>query len=344
VLNFDIDMRCPTLEEIPKPSSREQGWPWTVATARLPETMSDGRPWPRISIVTPSYNQANYLEETIRSILLQGYPNLEYLVIDGGSTDASREIILKYQDWLSFWVSEPDEGQSCAINKGLQRITGELFNWINSDDVLLPHSLQTIAESHRLNPDSLLAADVLYRDERSGKETTVQQKHIDFRNMVEFWNNTASFHQPGIFIPVHLLKQIGTLDERLHYAFDYELFCRLLSIAASVTYLAEPVATYRIHPASKSVSQSHSFLPELFAASRRHWPMIPDLDLPASDPKGSGLLFRVGWWQVLHREPKGADLVREALRIDPISAICSSVRYFPGWLWRRCIRLASHAS
>lgn len=101
--------------------------------------MPDGKPWPKISIVTPSFNQGQYIEETIRSILLQGYPNLEYIVIDGGSTDGAVDVIRKYEKWLTYWVSEPDKGQADAINKGLERCTGEIFNWINSDDILLPN-------------------------------------------------------------------------------------------------------------------------------------------------------------------------------------------------------------
>ena len=93
--------------------------------------MPDGSDWPRISIVTPSYNQGQYIEETIRSILLQGYPNLEYIIIDAGSTDQTVEIIKKYEMFLSYWVSESDNGQAHAINKGLSLCTGEIFNWIN---------------------------------------------------------------------------------------------------------------------------------------------------------------------------------------------------------------------
>jgi len=102
------------------------GWPWTEETSRLPEKMSDGRPWPRISIVTPSYNQGQFIEETIRSVLLQGYPNLEYIVIDGGSSDGSVEILQEYEQWLAYWVSERDRGQADALNKGFRRASGIL--------------------------------------------------------------------------------------------------------------------------------------------------------------------------------------------------------------------------
>jgi len=119
-------MRCPTLSGLPPPPNDRVGWPWTEATPPAGETLPDGRPWPKISIVTPSYNQGQFIEETIRSVLLQGYPNLEYLIIDGGSTDGSVEIIRKYEPWLAYWVSERDGGQSEAINKGFRRATGEI--------------------------------------------------------------------------------------------------------------------------------------------------------------------------------------------------------------------------
>ena len=101
-------MRCPSLSELPPPPRGKQGWPWTEETPRLPETMPDGQPWPRVSIVTPSYNQGRFIEETIRSVLLQGYPVLEYIIIDGGSTDVAVDIIKKHEQWLTYCVAEPD--------------------------------------------------------------------------------------------------------------------------------------------------------------------------------------------------------------------------------------------
>src|SRR5438309_6203079 len=132
--------------KLPPPPPNHTGWPWTEGAAPLGELMGDGSPWPRITIVTPSYNQGRFLEETIRSVLLQGYPNLEYMVIDAASTDESVEIIRKYERWLAYWVSEKDRGQTHAINKGLAKATGEIFSYLNSDDLLAPGALAAVAE------------------------------------------------------------------------------------------------------------------------------------------------------------------------------------------------------
>ena len=133
------------LEKLPMPPSDKLGWPWTVET--LPQIYFKGYYYPKISVITPSYNQGNFIEETIRSVILQNYPNLELIIIDGGSTDNTIEILNKYDLWISYWVSEKDNGQSNAINKGLKIATGQLIGWQNSDDIYFPNAFYEIVKA-----------------------------------------------------------------------------------------------------------------------------------------------------------------------------------------------------
>ena len=139
-------MPCPTLDQLPASPPDKTGWPWTEESGPVPQDGPGGRSWPRVTIVTPSYNQAGFLEAAIRSVLLQGYPALEYVVIDGASTDGSAEIIRKYEPWLAHSVSEPDRGQYDAINKGFAVTDAPVMAWLNADDMYTPNSLRAVGE------------------------------------------------------------------------------------------------------------------------------------------------------------------------------------------------------
>src|SRR5215472_10161327 len=207
-------MRCPALADLPPPPPDKTGWPWTVETPPSSVLGSNGPPRPRISIVTPSYNQGDFIEETIRSVLLQGYPNLEYIVIDGGSTDQTIDVIRRYEKWLAYWVSEKDDGQPQAINKGLSRATGELFNWINSDDLLLPGALAAIGSASRR--DETIAGAIL--NFGPGTSQIIENKGLSPARLIAGETN-AEYHQPGLWFRSRRIASAGGIDETLNYAF-----------------------------------------------------------------------------------------------------------------------------
>ena len=242
-------MRCPKLKELPAPPAGKIGWPWTEESPQLPDTMPDGSPWPKISIVTPSYNQGQFLEETIRSVLLQGYPNLEYIIIDGGSQDNSVEIIKKYEPWLTYWVSEPDRGQAHAINKGFKRAQGDILAWINSDDFYTKEAIAKAVRSFlKYNEIDVLYGDCLYID-KNGKQIKYV-KALPFSPITLF---VGSIPQPSTFFRRHCLN-VGFLDETLQCAFDYEFWLRF-NKRHRFTYISIPLSYFRFHENSKTISQ-----------------------------------------------------------------------------------------
>lgn len=273
---MDTPMRCPALDELP-PSGHRTGWPWTTESPRLPATMADGRPWPRISVVTASYNRASFIEETLRSVLLQGYPDLEYIVIDGGSTDSTVDILRRYSGWLASWVSEPDRGVSHAINKGFERSSGALLTFVNSDDLYLPGALRRFAEAHREAPDAVLLGDVenFYEDGR--RSELVRQRNVTFRNLVDAWNGQAVWHAPGVCVPRALYLAVGGFDETFTYTNDREWLCRLTQRAPAAC-VGGPTSRFRIHLANKSADDVPEAFREIFRITQRYWDAIPGLD------------------------------------------------------------------
>lgn len=251
-------MRTPTLAELPPPPAGRTGWPWTEEGERLPDRMPDGRPWPRISITTPSYNQGAYLEETIRSVLLQGYPDIEYMVADGGSSDESVEIIRKYSPWLTWWVSEKDSGQGHAVNKGWERATGSLFAFLNSDDVLLPGAFATAVRAWGFDPDVAMVTGGIASTDAESRVLNTRAPFLEDagpQDLTLVDHDRWLLPQPSSFFVGEHLERVGRwLREDLRYALDRELIYRLAR-SGRVVLLDTPVATYRLHETSNTVAQ-----------------------------------------------------------------------------------------
>lgn len=235
------------LVNLPKSDSNRNGWPWTETSDPLPPTMPDGSKWPKFSVVTPSFNQGQYLEETIRSVLLQNYPNLEYFVMDGGSKDGSVEIIKKYEPWLTYWVSEADAGQSAAINKGLNLGTGDIFAWLNSDDFYSPNMLSHAAIYLALHPEvGMIFGDRSVVDENS-KIVQYIRYFSFFRWQLRYMSGIP---QESAFFRAEIFRKAGQLDEHLQYAMDFDLWWRLSKIT-KFKHVHEIVGNYRNHEATK---------------------------------------------------------------------------------------------
>lgn len=242
-------MRCPTLAELPPPLPGKAGWPWTEESLQLPDLMPTGEPWPKVSVVTPSYNQGRFVEETVRSVLLQGYPNLEYIIVDGGSTDGSTDIIRKYEPWLAYWVSKPDRGQTYAINKGWRRATGDVLAYINSDDCYLNGSVAAAAEAFSANPGAgLIYGTATIVDEDSRPIRAWQAYPFDLKRM---FTKTNSVPQPAAFFSRTALETVGSLDEQWDMIMDYEFVIRV-GMRFPTVCLSRTLALFRDHPHSKT--------------------------------------------------------------------------------------------
>jgi glycosyltransferase involved in cell wall biosynthesis len=212
-----------------------------------------------MSIVTPSYNQGQFIEETIRSVLLQGYPNLEYIVIDGGSTDTSVEIITKYEPWLTHWVSEPDDGLSHAINKGWERSTGEILAWLNSDDLYLPTTLGKVVATATRHPSAILIYGLGEHVDDSGATSRIVGQPYDVVDSLRS-GRRAAISQPAAFVRRSGLEKVGLLDVRLKLSMDKDLWQRLAAVG-EVRFVPDVWARFRLHErqTTQTLARDNSF-------------------------------------------------------------------------------------
>ena len=238
--------RPPSLAELPPPPPGKTGWPWTESTAAA---SADGAALPSVTVVTPSYNQAGFLEETIRSVLLQGYPDLEYIVMDGGSSDGSVEIIRRYEPWIAHWTSGPDGGQSDAINRGWARASGQVLAWLNSDDTYLPGAVRSAVDRLRRSPQAVL---VYGRSEVcDARGAAVGTSHGRPFDAGELLRGRCPVAQPSAFARAEAVRRVGALDTALHYAMDADLWLRLSEVG-EILFEPRTWSRFRLHDASKT--------------------------------------------------------------------------------------------
>jgi glycosyltransferase involved in cell wall biosynthesis len=244
------------VSNLPKPPCGKVGWPWTAQIGAALPIIPDAGSWPSITVITPSYNQARFIEETIRSVLLQGYPNLQYVVIDGGSADGSIEIIKKYSPWLAYWVSEPDRGQSHAINKGFARSHGEVVTWLNSDDVLQEHSLLTIGHYFVENPTCEFLAGLSEIRDVTGTEILwpVNDLPLSLTELLEYPLGRY-LAQPSVFFTRSTLAAVGRLNEQLHYAMDLDFWLRIAE-HHRIEILPQKLSWMRMHDNAKTFREN----------------------------------------------------------------------------------------
>ena len=228
---------------------------------------------PKLSIITPSYNQAEFLEDTIRSVVFQNYPNLEYLVIDGGSSDGSLAIIKEYSSRISYWVSEKDRGQAHAINKGLSKSSGEIIAWINSDDIYQPGAFSRVIEMFNSRKEvDVIFGDCHFIDVSGNIISLYKGREQTFEDNLKYWEGWP-IPQPTVFWRAEVMDRVGVLNENLHYGLDYEYFLRM-SRHYSFTHAGKVLASYRIHSKAKSGNWDHrkyTFYDEIHPFSKSYW-------------------------------------------------------------------------
>mgnify|MGYP001807041843 CR=1 FL=1 len=245
-------IQSPTIVQLPPPPEGKSGWPWTEESSPFPQLQPSGKHWPRISIVTPSYNQGRFIEETIRSVLLQGYPNLEYVVVDGGSDDETVSILRKYDKWISWWCSESDDGQTNAINKGFGRATGDIRGYINSDDYYSRNAFRAVVYSYLSEGwDFFIGKTARQSHDRIGGRNwwKWKLKRIPFPFIVEVDCRYEVSQESTFWTVSHVGSK--TFDETFHFCMDVDWFSRI-ALGAKILLHNQEIGYFRLHEASKS--------------------------------------------------------------------------------------------
>lgn len=222
--------------------------------------------YPKISIVTVSYNQCEFIEDNIKSVINQNYPNIEHIIIDAGSTDGTLDIIKKYDTHLN-WISEPDKGQSDGLNKGFKKATGEIIGWVNSDDKLAKNALFKVGDFFIKNPSEIaVIGNQILIDEKGEHLRTIKSRPYTYDYLL---NHAKGITQNSTFFKRSVFDKIGYIDESLHYAMDRDLFIRIASIKEMV-YIPESLAEFRLQPNAKTSEGSYKFAKELIKIRKKY--------------------------------------------------------------------------
>lgn len=224
---------------------------------------------PLVTIVTPSFNQAPFLERTIRSVLGQDYPNIEYIIMDGGSTDSSAEIIQRYAGRLAYWESVKDKGQTDAINKGFSRAHGEILAWLNSDDILYPQAVREAVDYLMAHPEcGLVYGDCNFIDANDRVIGRFNAQQTDHRRLTQGY---VHIPQQASFWRTELWKRVGPLDDSIYFAMDYDLWLRLSEVS-EIKYLPgkEPWAAFRLHADAKTIAEDDRCWPDMLRIHKRN--------------------------------------------------------------------------
>lgn len=267
---------------------------------------------PFLSVVVPNLNGGKYLPQTLESILAQEGPQFELIVVDGGSTDGSAEVLERFKDRIDVLIVEPDRGQADAIMKGVAIARGKLFNWINSDDVLLPGALAAVVDG--IGNTDCFAGAVQDMDESGAPVGVVRQRRLTAEAILRHPWRGSSYHQPGVWLRRQRFLDCGGLDRDLDFAFDREMMIRFLAAGAAVRITDRPLAGFRLHPGSKTVALSSRFNEEQLETLRR----FADDGPRRLRRLASTHLERMNWWSELEGiqgMAKGGNRLKAATRI-----------------------------
>lgn len=248
-----------TVKDLPMPPDGKIGWPWTEDSLSQCNNQNKFLPNPPLlSIIIPSYNQGAFIEETIRSILLQNYPNLELIIMDGGSSDQSPEIIKKYEKFITYWQSESDNGQSDAIRKGFNIAHGSIMAWLNSDDYYQPGAVLTAVYQMKMSNASMVYGDYNIVNSESVQIQLLKASEYSLKRLA----HTNIIPQPSSFFDKEIYSRVGGLDDSLHYVMDYDLWLKIAFDHSSITHIPFILSNFRFHTGSKTVYNPRGFLIE----------------------------------------------------------------------------------